>query len=141
MKKIIKIGFPIVCIVIVGGTIIAINNLKNKAENISNNVKNETSFTYKNVEDTNKYTTNLAQNTIQNVVNEAALQVAKANRDTLEVADFEYALEKVIMWPEKKVKSMKEKEKKLVAYHELWHAVTGHLLENTDPIEKISSVL
>ena len=44
------------------------------------------------------------------------------------------------MWPEKKVKSMKEKEKKLVAYHELWHAVTGHLLENTDPIEKISIV-
>jgi len=77
---------------------------------------------------------------IENVVNEAALQVAKANRDTLEVADFEYALEKVIMWPEKKVKSMKEKEKKLVAYHELWHAVTGHLLENTDPIEKISIV-
>ena len=77
---------------------------------------------------------------IENVVNEAALQVAKANRDTLEVADFEYALEKVIMWPEKKVKSMKEKEKKLVAYHELWHAVTGHLLDNTDPIEKISIV-
>ena len=77
---------------------------------------------------------------IENVVNEAALQVAKANRDTLEVADFEYALEKVIMWPEKKVKSMKEKEKKMVAYHELWHAVTGHLLDNTDPIEKISIV-
>jgi cell division protease FtsH len=77
---------------------------------------------------------------IENIVNEAALQVAKTNREELENHDFEYALEKVIMWPEKKVKSMKENEKKIVAYHELWHAVTWHLLDNTDPIEKISIV-
>ena len=93
-----------------------------------------------NIESLAKRTSWLVWADIENVVNEAALQVAKANREVLEVADFEYALEKVIMWPEKKVKSMKEKEKKLVAYHELWHAVTGHLLENTDPIEKISIV-
>lgn len=87
-----------------------------------------------------KRTSGLVGADIENVVNEAALQVAKADREVLEAADFEYALEKVIMGPEKKVKSMKEKEKKLVAYHELGHAVTGHLLENADPIEKISIV-
>ena len=93
-----------------------------------------------NVQSLAKRTSWLVGADIENVVNEAALQVAKGNREELEASDFEYALEKVIMWPEKKVKSMKEKEKKLVAYHELWHAVTGHLLENTDPIEKISIV-
>lgn len=93
-----------------------------------------------NIQSLAKRTSWLVWADIENVVNEAALQVAKANREELDVADFEYALEKVIMWPEKKVKSMKENEKKMVAYHELWHAVTGHLLENTDPIEKISIV-
>lgn len=44
------------------------------------------------------------------------------------------------MGPEKKVKSMKENERKIIAYHELGHAVTGHLLEYADPIEKISIV-
>ena len=93
-----------------------------------------------NIQSLAKRTSWLVWADIENVVNEAALQVAKANREEIEVADFEYALEKVIMWPEKKVKSMKENEKKMVAYHELWHAVTGHLLDNTDPIEKISIV-
>ena len=93
-----------------------------------------------NLESLAKRTSGLVGADIENVVNEAALQVAKSNREVLEAKDFEYALEKVIMGPEKKVKSMKEKEKKLVAYHELGHAVTGHLLENADPIEKISIV-
>ena len=44
------------------------------------------------------------------------------------------------MGPEKKVKGIKEQEKKIIAYHELGHAVTGHLLDNADPIEKISIV-
>lgn len=87
-----------------------------------------------------KRTSGLVGADIENVVNEASLQVAKSDREMIMVSDFEYALEKIIMGPEKRVKTMKEKEKKLVAYHELGHAVTGHLLENTDPIEKISIV-
>ncbi len=93
-----------------------------------------------NIQSLAKRTSWLVWADIENIVNEAALQVAKTNREELENHDFEYALEKVIMWPEKKVKSMKENEKKIVAYHELWHAVTWHLLDNTDPIEKISIV-
>ena len=93
-----------------------------------------------NIDSLAKRTSWLVWADIENIVNEAALQVAKANRESLTVDDFEYALEKVIMWPEKKVKSMKEQEKKIVAFHELWHAVTWHFLENTDPVEKISIV-
>ena len=92
------------------------------------------------IESLAKRTSGLVGADIENIVNEATLQVAKNNREILEKEDFEYALEKVVMGPEKKVKGIKEQEKKIIAYHELGHAVTGHLLDNSDPIEKISIV-
>jgi cell division protease FtsH len=87
-----------------------------------------------------KRTSGLVGADIENIVNEAALKEAKENRSLLDQNDFEYALEKVIMGPEKKVKSMKEEEKNIIAFHELGHAVTSHLLPHADPVEKISIV-
>ena len=87
-----------------------------------------------------KRTSGLVGADIENIVNEAALKEAKENKSILDQNDFEYALEKVIMWPEKKVKSMKEQEKKIIAFHELGHAVTSHILPNADPVEKISII-
>lgn len=77
---------------------------------------------------------------LENLVNEAALKVAKDDRSTLTAMDFEYALEKVVMGPEKKIKSLKEKERNIVTYHELGHALTANTLPNADPVEKISIV-
>ncbi len=77
---------------------------------------------------------------IENIVNETALKVAKENRQKLDIDDFEYALEKVIMWPEKKIKSLKDDEKNIIAFHELWHAICMNNIENADPVEKISIV-
>ena len=77
---------------------------------------------------------------LANIINEAALRVAKENRKALTMDDFEYALEKVVMGPEKKIKSIREKEKQIVTYHELGHAVTAYFLPNADPVEKISIV-
>ncbi len=77
---------------------------------------------------------------IENMVNEASLKVAKEWRKVLTVDDFEYALEKIVMWPEKKIKTMNEEERKLIAYHELWHAICAHNLSHSDPVEKISIV-
>ena len=77
---------------------------------------------------------------LENVVNEAALNVARNERKQLTMEDFEYAFEKVIMGPEKKIKTLKEKERNIVAYHELGHAVTARNLKNCDPVEKISIV-
>lgn len=93
-----------------------------------------------NVDSLAKRTSGFVGADIENIVNEASLQVAKRNEDLIQVADFEYALEKVIMGPEKKTKGIKEKEKKIIAYHELGHAVTGHMLPHADAIEKISIV-
>lgn len=87
-----------------------------------------------------KRTSGLVGADIENIVNEASLKIAKEERDTLESSDFEYALEKVIMGPEKKVKGIQEKEKKLTAFHELGHALLAHLQEEADPVEKISIV-
>lgn len=77
---------------------------------------------------------------IENIINEAALKVARDGRKELTPQDLEYWFEKTIMWPEKKIKTLKEKEKKIVTYHELGHAIVSHALPNTDPVEKISIV-
>ncbi len=77
---------------------------------------------------------------IEAIVNEASLKIAKEDRTVIDWSDFEYALEKILMWPEKKIKSMNEQEKNIVAYHELWHAVTAYNLPHVDPVEKISIV-
>jgi cell division protease FtsH len=55
-------------------------------------------------------------------------------------ADFEYGFEKTLMGPEKKIKTLKDSERKTVTYHELGHAIVAHYLPNGDPVEKISIV-
>lgn len=77
---------------------------------------------------------------LENMVNEASLKIAKDDRKILNEWDFEYALEKIVMWPEKKIKSMNDKERKIIAYHELGHAITANILPESDPVEKISIV-
>ncbi len=92
------------------------------------------------VESLSKRTSWLVWADIENITNEASLKIAKENRSIIEAKDFEYALEKVLMWPEKKWKWVTEEEKKIIACHELWHAVTSHILPHADPVEKISIV-
>lgn len=77
---------------------------------------------------------------IENIINEAALKAAKEWREEIANKDIEYGLEKLVMGPEKKIKSLQEKEKRIVAYHELGHAVTAFYSPLTDPVEKISIV-
>ncbi|MDR2190968.1 MAG: AAA family ATPase [Candidatus Peribacteria bacterium] len=92
------------------------------------------------LESLTKRTSGLVGADIENIVNEASLKIAKEEREVLEVDDFEYALEKIIMGPEKKVKGIQEKEKQITAYHELGHALLAHLQPEADPVEKISIV-
>jgi len=77
---------------------------------------------------------------LENIINESALKAAKEWRHIITATDVEYALEKLVMGPEKKIKSIKEKEKHIVAYHELGHAITAYFLPEADPVEKISIV-
>ena len=77
---------------------------------------------------------------IENIINEAALRVAREWREELTDKDFEYGFEKTLMGPEKKIKTLREEERKIVTYHELGHAIVSYLLPNCDPVEKISIV-
>ncbi|KAF9917286.1 AAA ATPase afg3 [Lobosporangium transversale] len=98
-------------------------------------------------EDLNKLSQKLAALTpgfsgadIHNVCNEAALIAARHNKDTVVEADFEAAIERVIVGLEKKSKVLSPEEKKTVAYHEAGHAVAGWYLEHADPLLKVSII-
>jgi len=77
---------------------------------------------------------------IANVCNEAALIAARANKDQVEMQDFQDAVDRVIGGLEKKNKIISPEEKKIVAYHEAGHAIVGWFLEHADPLVKVSIV-
>ncbi len=77
---------------------------------------------------------------LENLVNEASLLAARRNKNKVEMADLEEAIERVVAGPEKKSRVMREREKKIVAYHESGHTVVGNLLPNADPIHKVSII-
>ena len=77
---------------------------------------------------------------LANVVNEAAILAARRNKKTIMQIDFEEALEKVALGPERRSRVITEKEKWIVAYHEAGHALCFKLLKHTNPVHKISIV-
>ncbi|MCC5929285.1 MAG: ATP-dependent zinc metalloprotease FtsH [Cyclobacteriaceae bacterium] len=77
---------------------------------------------------------------IANVCNEAALIAARKNKESVEMSDFNDAIDRVIGGLEKKNKIISPDEKKIVAHHEAGHAVAGWFLEHTDPLVKVSIV-
>jgi len=77
---------------------------------------------------------------IANVCNEAALIAARQNKVAVDMQDFQDAIDRVIGGLEKKNKIISPEEKKIVAYHEAGHAITGWFLEHADPLVKVSIV-
>jgi len=77
---------------------------------------------------------------LANVVNEAAILAARRNKKLIGQPEFEEALEKVSLGPERRSRVISEKEKVIVAYHEGGHALCFKLLTNTNPVHKISIV-
>ncbi|MDX9970782.1 MAG: ATP-dependent zinc metalloprotease FtsH [Candidatus Gracilibacteria bacterium] len=77
---------------------------------------------------------------IENLLNEAAILTAKRNKKRIGENEIESSIEKIYMGPERKTKVLSPKEKKIVAYHEVGHAIIGHLLPGCDPIQKVSVI-
>ena len=77
---------------------------------------------------------------LANLVNEAALNAARFNKKKVEMIDFEYAKDKVMMGPERKSMIMTEEEKKNTAYHEGGHALVAALLPDADPLHKVTII-
>ena len=77
---------------------------------------------------------------IENLVNEAALQAAKFNKDKVFMQDFESSKDKVIMGKERRSLLMTEEERRTTAYHEGGHALIGKLLPYGDPLHKVTII-
>ena len=77
---------------------------------------------------------------LANLVNEAALFAARANKKRVEMEDFERAKDKVMMGAERRSMVMSDDEKKLTAYHESGHAIVGRSLPYHDPVYKVTII-
>jgi cell division protease FtsH len=77
---------------------------------------------------------------LANLINEAALLTARGNKREITMLELEEGIMRVIAGPEKKSRVMSEKERLVTAYHELGHAIVGHLLPNSDPVHKVSII-
>ena len=77
---------------------------------------------------------------IANVCNEAALVAARAEKASVEMKDFEVAIDRVIGGLEKKNKVISKEERRTVAYHEAGHAVVGWFLKHAEPLLKVSII-
>jgi cell division protease FtsH len=77
---------------------------------------------------------------LANLVNEAALLAARNKRETVAQEDFAEAIERVVAGLEKKSRVLNETEKKIVAYHEVGHAIVGAMMPGSGRVEKISII-
>lgn len=77
---------------------------------------------------------------LSNLVNEAALLTARKDKKVINMPEMEEAAERVIMGPERKSRVISDKEKRLTAYHEGGHTIVGMLLDNTDPVHKVTII-
>ncbi|MFC1602312.1 ATP-dependent zinc metalloprotease FtsH [Pseudomonadota bacterium] len=77
---------------------------------------------------------------LANLVNEAALFAARANKREVDMEDLEKAKDKIMMGAERRSMVMSDDEKKLTAYHEAGHAIIGRLVPRHDPVYKVSII-
>ena len=77
---------------------------------------------------------------IENLVNEAAIYAARNNRRTIVMEDFEEAIERVRVGPERKSRQVSEREREILAYHHAGHALVMHYLPEHDPVHRITIV-
>ena len=77
---------------------------------------------------------------LANLVNEAALFAARANKRVVSMEEFEQAKDKIMMGAERRSMVMSEKEKLNTAYHEAGHAIVGYLVPDHDPVYKVTII-
>jgi cell division protease FtsH len=77
---------------------------------------------------------------LANLVNEATLLAVRHNKDTVGMAEFQEAVERTIAGLEKKNRLINKKERQIVAYHEVGHALVALSLPGTDPVRKVSII-
>jgi cell division protease FtsH len=77
---------------------------------------------------------------LANVINEGALLAARAGREMVEMKDLEDAIDRVTAGLERRSQVLSEPERRLVAYHELGHALVARFVDNSDPVHRVSII-
>jgi len=77
---------------------------------------------------------------LANIINEAALLAARNNKEMVEMADFDEAIDRVVAGLQKKNRVMNPQEKEIVAFHESGHAIVAESVDHADPVHKISII-
>lgn len=77
---------------------------------------------------------------LENVINEGAILAARRNQKQITMTDMQESIEKVRLGPERRSRVITEEEKEVVAYHEAGHALVAHLIEEADPVHKVSII-
>src|ERR671922_528866 len=77
---------------------------------------------------------------LSNLINEAAILAARSNKKAIGQVELEEAIARVIAGPERKSRMITEKEKDIIAYHEIGHALVAKSLPNADPVHKVSII-
>jgi cell division protease FtsH len=77
---------------------------------------------------------------LANLINEAAILAARANKKVIGMDELEEGIERVIAGPERKSRRLSEHEKEVTAYHEVGHALVGRALPKCDPVHKVSII-
>ncbi len=93
-----------------------------------------------NVETLAKLTPGFTGADIMNVVNEAAILAARRDKSKVAMAEFDEARDRVLMGPERKTRMNSERKLRVVAYHELGHAIVAAKIPNADPVYKITVI-
>src|SRR5437016_1861053 len=77
---------------------------------------------------------------LANLINEAAILAARANKKVIGMDELEEAIARVIAGPERKSRRISDREKEIIAYHEIGHALVAKSLPNADPVHKVSII-
>ena len=93
-----------------------------------------------NLETLAKQTPGFSGADLSNLINEAAILAARANHKMIEMEELEESIIRVMAGPERKSRVISEREKNIVAYHEIGHALVAKSLPNADPVHKVSVI-
>ncbi|ANE45978.1 cell division protein FtsH [Paenibacillus swuensis] len=87
-----------------------------------------------------KYTTGFTGADLENLLNESALIAARRNRKDISMEEVEEAIDRVIVGTQKKSRVISPREKRIVAYHEAGHTISGYYLEHADRVHKVTII-
>jgi cell division protease FtsH len=86
------------------------------------------------------FTAGMAGADLAALCNEASFEATRAGRTEIELEDFRRALMRLAAGPEKRTQVLSDTERTLVAYHEMGHAIVGHMLPNCDPVDRVTVI-